>query len=266
MVDANDQVPGTAKWIPMIADRQRIHELCELLKPMQVLTDTFQRQGTTANIILKLIWLCYSKLRKINHAYWFSFQTELLHNMSTRLQDCICNKSFILASVLDPRTKFYLYSDENREKMSLFWEAPHLDTVLSVLKDEMQLHTHIAQPVTEIPPKKRKTEEHYYDEEDDLIDSEVTSHSLSGDLQLELDLYIREPRQSNEKDVLQYWKTNETKLPTLSKIAKQYLSIPVTSGDVERLFSVAGAIQRSRRASLHTSTVENLLLYKEYLK
>ena len=67
-------------------------------------------------------------------------------------------------------------------------------------------------------------------------------------------------------DPLKYWKTHSHRFPTLSKLAKQLLAMPATSGGVERLFSTAGAIARSRRARLTTNTTEKILMYRQFLK
>lgn len=49
-------------------------------------------------------------------------------------------------------------------------------------------------------------------------------------------------------------------------MAKIYLAIPSTSGNVERLFSIAGAIARARRASIKTDTLEKLLCCRQYFR
>lgn len=68
-----------------------------------------------------------------------------------------------------------------------------------------------------------------------------------------------------EADPLKFWMFYEKTFPTLAKLARQYLGIPASSGSVERLFSVAGAIARSRRANLKIDTVEMALCCRQYL-
>ncbi|CAG7730152.1 unnamed protein product, partial [Allacma fusca] len=45
--------------------------------------------------------------------------------------------------------------------------------------------------------------------------------------------------------------------------ARIYLGFPASSGSAERLFSIAGVLQRSRRSRLKWSTIEQLLCYRE---
>ncbi len=65
---------------------------------------------------------------------------------------------------------------------------------------------------------------------------------------------------------LEFWKMQEDKFPRLAKLARRYLAIPATTGSVERVFSIAGAIARARRASMLPELLRALVLYREYLR
>lgn len=65
---------------------------------------------------------------------------------------------------------------------------------------------------------------------------------------------------------LSFWKANESNLSVLANLARIHLAMPATSGSVERLFSIAGAIARSRRARISIETLEKLLFYQSYLR
>ncbi len=69
----------------------------------------------------------------------------------------------------------------------------------------------------------------------------------------------------DDTKVLDFWKTNGETLPSLAKLDSRYLSVPATTGSVEKLFSMEGAIARARSARLTPSTLKALVLYKEYL-
>jgi len=66
--------------------------------------------------------------------------------------------------------------------------------------------------------------------------------------------------EANPREV--FWAKSGDAYPRLIKLARTFLSIPASSGSVERLFSVAGAIVRARRSKLSSVTVESLLLAK----
>lgn len=61
-------------------------------------------------------------------------------------------------------------------------------------------------------------------------------------------------------DPLLWWKcTGESMFPTLSKLAKRYLSMNATSVASERLFSLSGHIVNKKRSSMKADTVNRMV-------
>ncbi|XP_033730986.1 zinc finger BED domain-containing protein 4-like [Pecten maximus] len=58
---------------------------------------------------------------------------------------------------------------------------------------------------------------------------------------------------------LEWWKSNETELPSMSRLAKRYLGAPATSVPAERVFSTAGDIVTAQRSGLKPSSVDALI-------
>lgn len=81
----------------------------------------------------------------------------------------------------------------------------------------------------------------------------------------ELENYLSSPCVSVE-DPLFYWEKNADIYPRLAKLAAVCLSMPASSGSVERLFSTSGALQRARRASMLPRTIEQLVLVSENIR
>jgi hAT family protein len=81
----------------------------------------------------------------------------------------------------------------------------------------------------------------------------------------ELDRYLNLPTEDKECSPLKFWKSQQSNFPAMARLARQYLSMPASSGSVERLFSVAGAIGRSRRARIQISTMEKALCVRQEL-
>ena len=75
--------------------------------------------------------------------------------------------------------------------------------------------------------------------------------------------YFRDPR-SQSVDPLQFWKTigntEGRHCAALATVAKDALGVTATSASSERLFSVAGNINRIKRTSMKNETFENLVL------
>lgn len=86
----------------------------------------------------------------------------------------------------------------------------------------------------------------------------------------ELEIYLEEMILTgclgSNFDVLQWWMVNECKYPILSKLAKDVLSIPVTSVASESTFSSGKRIIDPKRASMKVETVEMLLCGGDWVK
>ncbi|PIA38498.1 hypothetical protein AQUCO_02700001v1, partial [Aquilegia coerulea] len=83
----------------------------------------------------------------------------------------------------------------------------------------------------------------------------------------ELDQYLEEsllPR-TMEFDILGWWKLNNLKYPTLSKMARDILSISLSTVGPESVFNTAGNKLDPYRSSLRPETVEALICAKDWL-
>lgn len=67
-------------------------------------------------------------------------------------------------------------------------------------------------------------------------------------------------------DVLQFWCDNVSVYPTMARIAKVLLCKPATSAKSESAFSVAGALLRHRRASIHPLRAQKTLFIHDNYK
>ena len=63
-----------------------------------------------------------------------------------------------------------------------------------------------------------------------------------------------------------WWKANADEFPTLSRMARDILSIPLTSVSVERVFSSARDVIPYRRNRLSPTMIEELLIAKGWLQ
>jgi hypothetical protein len=77
----------------------------------------------------------------------------------------------------------------------------------------------------------------------------------------ELDLFLEEPLlpRTQDLDIIQWWQVAGLKYPTLRKIARDVLAIPVTTVASESAFSTSGRIISPHRSRLATSMIEALM-------
>ena len=77
--------------------------------------------------------------------------------------------------------------------------------------------------------------------------------------------YIEEPSPYIDENTLGWWKRNHNCFPAIAAIARRVLCIPATSMPSERLFSKAGHIINSKRASLEPENTSMLCFLAENL-
>ena len=101
-----------------------------------------------------------------------------------------------------------------------------------------------------------------------LSDIEViaTENDDSGDM-AELDNYLKEKLlpKDIDLDLLLWWKTNGGKYPTLQRMAKDILVIPVSTIASESAFSTSGRLISPHRSRLHPKTLEALMCAQSWL-
>ncbi|CAN1238117.1 Putative AC transposase [Linum grandiflorum] len=69
-----------------------------------------------------------------------------------------------------------------------------------------------------------------------------------------------------EFDILGWWRANAAKYPTLHKIARDILVVPITSVASESAFSAGGRLLDPHRSRLHFKTVEPLMCTRSWIK
>jgi hypothetical protein len=84
----------------------------------------------------------------------------------------------------------------------------------------------------------------------------------------EVDVYLTEPRENGylEFDILNWWKVNSTKYPTLGLIARDILAMPISTVASESAFSTGGRVLSNYRSSLTPHTVEALICAQNWLR
>ena len=101
---------------------------------------------------------------------------------------------------------------------------------------------------------------------DDLLGVSSTSmdvdpSSVNGET--ELNAYMRVQQVANDTDPLMWWKQHQQEFPRLSRMVRQYLSVPVSSVSPERLFSSVGLVKSDLWGSLLDSTLIDVMWAKQ---
>ena len=83
----------------------------------------------------------------------------------------------------------------------------------------------------------------------------------------QLELYLDEPRvdRNAKLDILAFWKGNEFRYPEVAAMARDVLSIPVSTVALESTFSVGGRVIDQFRSSLKPDVKEALVCSRDWL-
>ncbi|XAR55255.1 hypothetical protein NMG60_11035280 [Bertholletia excelsa] len=92
--------------------------------------------------------------------------------------------------------------------------------------------------------------------------------TCASDQKSQLEQYLEEPLFPSSADfsILNWWKINSTRLPTLAKIARDILAIPATTVALEAAFSLGGRVLDETGSSLPPDVVEALVTANDWIQ
>jgi hypothetical protein len=95
----------------------------------------------------------------------------------------------------------------------------------------------------------------------DIFDKILSKEPETSYVRTELDLYLDEPTlpRTQELNIISWWQYVGVKYPTLRKIARDIMTIPVTTVASESVFSIRGRVISPHRSRLAPKTVEGLM-------
>ncbi|KAA8538150.1 hypothetical protein F0562_027758 [Nyssa sinensis] len=90
---------------------------------------------------------------------------------------------------------------------------------------------------------------------------------MSSAQKTQLELYLLEPKIKSDGtfDVLAYWKAHQYRYPVLAQMARDILTIPISTVAFEAAFSVGGRVLDQYRSSLKPDIVEALVCTRDWL-
>ncbi|MBW0549619.1 hypothetical protein O181_089334 [Austropuccinia psidii MF-1] len=161
----------------------------------------------------------------------------------------------ICASILDPWLKMKFFITHNSTLEDFGTLAKELE---SICEQEAPYHL-----TSSNEPSQLSQQSH--EQESVLIDEIYPmAHPEANTVKNEIQQYFDEPLEVKTTDVLLFWKSWVTMLPTLKKIACEYLAIPETSVLSEKVFSCGHKILTYQCASFSSMHVEKLSCLRDW--
>ncbi|KAH6832928.1 hypothetical protein C2S53_000471 [Perilla frutescens var. hirtella] len=261
--------------LPSEEEWKRVQVVCSFLREFHELTKLISgSEYPTANLFLTELVQIKKFLKNETQD---TFMKEMIKKMKTKFEKYwgSCNLLICIATVLDSRNKMRVIKWCAKDTMS---EADGVELIVTVRETLRHLYdeyvenskvnvgeTSTIEPLREecsinvpLEQKSRHDFESYISDNDCVIKNSV------------LDLYLEELvvkwRKPTSFDAIMWWKMNNSKYKTLSRMACDVLSIPITTVASESTFSADGRVIDPRRTSLSVNTVQMLLCAGDWLR
>ncbi|RHN48389.1 putative transcription factor/ chromatin remodeling BED-type(Zn) family [Medicago truncatula] len=267
------------KGTPSVRDWKLVEILCTYLKPLydaaNILTTTTY---PTAITFFHEVWKLHLDLARAvtNEDPFISDLTKPMHEKIDKYwRDC--SLALVIAVVMDPRFKMKLVEFSFTK---IYGEDAH--GYVKIVDDGINelFHEYATLPLPLTPAyaeegnagsniKMEGSSGRTLLSDNGLTDfdayiMETSTHQTKS----ELDQYLEEsllPRVP-DFDVLGWWKLNKLKYPTLSKMARDILSIPVSTVPSDSIFDKKSKEMDQYRSSLRPETVEALVCAKDWMQ
>ena len=237
-------------------ERKMLEDLVKILSPCQEAINLTQGHNViTSSFVIPCVRGLRKSFQLLSLAYNSKMVNTLTKSIENRLSKYEDDDRFNFATTLDPRFKLKWCNDEEERKLMK-------TKLLHAVKEKQSAEKVKDTPCDSEPhppPAKKKMSSQLlqllFDVDDSIANNEVhpTVDELSSYLSSCLD---------ETEDPLRFWKANTLTYPWLSTLAKQYLSVPASSGPVERLFSIGGKVFRPDRCRLTDTKFEKLMNIK----
>ena len=267
------------KASPSLEEWKQVEIICTYLKLIfdaaNILTTT---TNPTAITFFHEVWKIQSELART-----ITSEDPFVSSLTKRIQEKFdkywkeCSLSLATAVVMDPRFKMKLVEFSFNK---IYGEdAP---TYIKIVDDGIHelFHEYVALPLPLTPTYAEEGNSANFKTDESsqagtlLSDNGLTDFDVyimettSQQMKSELDQYLDEsllPR-IQEFDVLGWWKLNKLKYPTLSKMARDILSIPVSTVPPDSIFDTTAKQMDRYRSSLRPETVEALICAKDWMQ
>ncbi|XP_027330424.1 zinc finger BED domain-containing protein DAYSLEEPER-like isoform X2 [Abrus precatorius] len=266
------------KGAPSMQDWKLVETLCTYLKPIfdavNILTTTTH---PTAITFFHEVWKLQLDLARavVN-------EDPFISNLTKPMQEKVdkywkdCSLVLAIAVVMDPRFKMKLVEFSFTK---VYGDDAHM--YVKIVDDGIHelFHEYVTLPLPLTPAyaeegsagSQTKTEGSPGGtllSDNGLTDFDVyIMETTNQQMKSELDQYLEEsllPRVP-DFDVLGWWKLNKLKYPTLSKMARDILSVPVSSVPPDSVFDTKVKEMDQYRSSLRPETVEALVCAKDWM-
>lgn len=261
----------------LVLSKEEWQKLSVVHKFLKVLYDVTHMLSCTnfptANLFLKGMLMVHCRMTEIAKGP-NSFMGNAFKAMQAKFDDFWCENNLILscAAILDPRykVKFVEYCFMKLLGLGNVEDCVSkvLGTLYNLFAEYKQQTIHISSPTV----GSSNVNTNFVGGNDDLdvfgdYDRFLNSTSKSQGNKSELDLYLEESSYdlNSDLDVLEFWSKSSMRYPELSVLARDILSIPVSTVNSKEAFSFDSKTLASIQSSMMPETLQALLCLQDWL-
>ncbi|GAB2294642.1 hypothetical protein Dimus_038313 [Dionaea muscipula] len=249
---------------------KRVSTLHGFLKAFYDITNRFSAsKHPTSNIYFNGVWDIHMKLIEVSHDR-HSFLREMGNEMRQKFDKYWLDYNLLLscACVLDPRCKLhwieYCY-------IKLFMKLEEVQEVFAgefLAREAVNSIKTTLYELFECYSKSSSISQSYVVDEDDDYEIFLSKRQKADGEKSELDLYFEEKNHKKDSpiDILAFWKEASGRYPNLASMARDLLSIPISTVASESSFSMAKKLINPWRGSLSGKTIEAIACCEDWLR
>ncbi|XP_058081736.1 zinc finger BED domain-containing protein RICESLEEPER 2-like [Magnolia sinica] len=257
-------------WLPSEDDWSRAESVRKFLSVFYNTMKKFSgSKYLTTNIFLPELWKVKDALHKSSSGP--DFLQLLTMGMQVKFDKywSECSLVMAIAVVLDPRYKMIMV-EFICSKLYGAMSAPEVDKIRDAVNDLYNFYVCAAKDKSPHVGSSSAIDEPSEETVDDFM-SYVAQRTQMQTPVSELENYIKEPLvkfKDDEFDVLDWWKmkSRDSQYPVLSLMARDILSIPISTVASEAVFSTRSRVVNKYRSSLTPESVEALICTQDWLR
>lgn len=184
------------------------------------------------------------------------------------------NFIIFFGNILDPRDKVEYMQVQLNQMYGEIQGKSCFEKVKSKLKMlfEEYVSTYSEHSTTMMPPPPVQCENVPVGKVQSRLKSQLKKQKMESGASInkksELEVYLSESTidDTNDFDILRWWKVNSERFPILSKVARDILAVPISTVASESTFSTSGRVLDNFRSSLSPKMVEALICTQDWLR
>lgn len=231
-------------------------EISKVLEIFYTVTLTLSKETSSLSEVIPVLRCLTTYLQKEYTLNQSLFSEKLLLSIHKRFPDYEKTKLLTISTILDPRFKDKVFSEENEKNIAVNCLKQELESVYNSWPNIVSTSNEQESSTDNIPILKKSL---FRDILPDYREPQQCNTAES-----EINAYLNKDLLNEDDDIYKYW--SKSQFSGLKELANRYHSSPSSSVDSERAFSTAGFICSKSRNALNPEKVRQLIFCSRNIK